>query len=150
MIEETMDDGTKVSRLRAYGSMTYAGFKSLIYAQLPPGDPRVTEALRWIRENYTLEENPGIGTDGVYYYYLMFARALAARGEPTVDASGKGERDWRRDLIDKLAAMQNADGSFKSVDDRWMENNPTLITAYSLLALQHARESLRGGPATGG
>lgn len=39
-IEETLDDGTVVSRLRAYGSMTYAGFKSYAYAELSPSDPR--------------------------------------------------------------------------------------------------------------
>jgi squalene-hopene/tetraprenyl-beta-curcumene cyclase len=143
-IEETMDDGTKVSRLRAYGSMSYAGFKSLIYAQLPPDDERVKAAFQWIRENYTLKENPNVGTDGLYYYLLTFARALHARGQNTLDItqpqSGQGpSRDWRHDLIDRLAELQNEDGSFKPVDDRWMENNPVLITAYSVLALQHAR-----------
>ncbi len=47
-------------------------------------------------------------------------------------------RDWANDLIDKMATLQNEDGSFKSVDSRWMEDNPVLITAYALLALQHA------------
>ena len=42
------------------------------------------------------------------------------------------------DLVDALAKLQNDDGSFKTTKDRWMENNPVLITAYSLLALQHA------------
>jgi squalene-hopene/tetraprenyl-beta-curcumene cyclase len=142
MIEETLDDGTKVSRLRAYGSMTYSGFKSLIYAQLPPQDPRVQAAIGWITSNYTLEENPGVGTDGLYYYYLSFARALDAWGKPVVPVTGAnaGERDWANDLIDRLATLQNEDGSFKSVDDRWMESNPVLITAYAVIALGHARE----------
>jgi len=48
-------------------------------------------------------------------------------------------RNWRTDLALQLAALQNPDGSFMSLDDRWMENNPDLITAYALLALQHAR-----------
>lgn len=142
-IEETLDDGTKVSRLRAYGSMTYAGFKSYIYAQLQRDDTRVSSALGWIKRNYTLDENPGAGSDGQYYYYLTFARALDAWGEPTIqtlkpDGSTGDERLWAKDLINKLAELQNADGSFKSVDDRWMENNPVLITAYSLIALGHA------------
>jgi hypothetical protein len=34
--------------------------------------------------------------------------------------------------------LQEPDGSFKSVDDRWMENDPVLITAYSLIALGEA------------
>jgi len=150
-IEETLDDGTRISRLRAYGSMTYAGFKSLIYAQLPPGDPRLVAALDWISRNYTLAENPGIGNNGLYYYYLTLARALDARGKQLPDPAAAhiievrkadgtiDRRDWASDLIDRLAELQNPDGSFKSVDDRWLENNPTLITAYALIALQHAR-----------
>ncbi len=135
-----------VSRLRAYGSMTYAGFKSYVFAQLERDDPRVLAAYDWIRANYTVDENPGVGTDGLYYYFVTFARALDAWGEPTVmvlPREGSAERtvtprDWSRDLIDRLEGLQNADGSFRSVDDRWLENNPVLITAYAVIALQHA------------
>lgn len=149
-IAETLDDGSVKSRLRSYGSMTYAGFKSLAYARLAPDDPRVVAAFDWICRNYTLEENPGIGTNGQYYFYLVFGRAMDARGWaadrsyrddgiPVVTADEDiEERDWANDLIDQLATMQNEDGSFRSVDDRWMENNPVLITAYSLIALRHA------------
>ena len=145
-IEETLSDGTKASRLRAYGSMTYAGFKSYLYAQLPKSDQRVQSALGWIERNYTVDENPGMGSSGLYYYYVVFARALAAWGAPTVgmlDAEGKPtgkSLNWRENLIDKLATLQNEDGSFKSVDARWMENNPDLITAYALIALGAAVE----------
>lgn len=138
-IEETLSDGTTASRLRAYGSMSYAGFKSYVYADLPRDDVRVTAARTWIGENYTLEENPGIGTDGYYYFILTFSRALDAFGEPTLEvvADGRSTRrtNWADDLIAQLATLQNDDGSFRSVDDRWMENNPVLITAYSLIAL---------------
>jgi hypothetical protein len=41
-------------------------------------------------------------------------------------------------LINRLAELQAEDGSFKAVDDRWMENDPVLVTSYSLIALQHA------------
>ncbi|MFM9957024.1 MAG: prenyltransferase/squalene oxidase repeat-containing protein [Phycisphaerales bacterium] len=144
-IEETLSDGTKASRLRSYGSMTYAGFKGYVYADLKRDDPRVKAAYDWLRRNYTLKENPGIGTDGQYYYYVTFARALRAWGTTTIttlSADGKPAetRDWANDLIAHLETMQNQDGSFKSVDDRWMENNPVLITAYALIALQEAAE----------
>lgn len=143
MIEELAPDGGRVSRLRAYGSMTYAGFKSYAYAELPRDDPRVQHALDWIKRNYTLEENPGIGAEGQYYYYLVFARAMDAWGQETLKVEtpeGEAERDWANDLIDQLATLQNKDGSFRPVDDRWMEDNPVLITAYSLIALQQARQ----------
>lgn len=148
MIEETLDDGTKVSRLRCYGSMSYAGFKSYLYADLPRNDDRVQAALGWIKSNYTLEENPAMGTDGLYYYFVSFSRALTAWGEPTLEVATTGKSpdgkpvtkkiDWANDLIDRLATLQNTDGSFKSVDDRWMENNQVLITAYALIAVREA------------
>lgn len=142
MIEESLSDGTTVSRLRAYGSMTYFGFKSLIYADLGPDDERVRAALGWITRHYTLEENPGLGTDGVYYYILSFARGLEAFGHDTLEvhsAQGSAEtRHWKRDLVSRLAELQQDDGSFRTLDDRWMENNPVLITAYALIALQIA------------
>ncbi|MBX3358188.1 MAG: hypothetical protein KF745_07150 [Phycisphaeraceae bacterium] len=148
VIEETMDDGTKVSRLRAYGSITYVGFKSYLYANLARNDKRVVEALGWIKDNYTLAENPGVGMEGMYYYFVMFSRALSAWGEeaivasaPKGDGGGSAEpRNWRHDLIDRLAELQNEDGSFKSVNNRWMEGDPVLITAYALTALGAAAE----------
>jgi hypothetical protein len=141
------------SKLRAYGSMTYVGFKSLIYAGLKPDDERVKAVERWVSENYTLDENPGAGTDGYYYFLLAFSRAMDARGRPTVEVlmPNTGEdvsahvrgrptetRNWANDLVDALAKHQQPDGSFKPVDDRWMESDPVLVTAYSLIALQHA------------
>lgn len=132
--EEVTEDGARLTRLRAYGSMTYVGFKSLIFADLARDDPRVVAARRWIDEHYTMEENPGLGAQGLYYNYVALARALDAWGEPSV-ADG---RDWRADLVVRLEGLQNPDGSFEVLHDRWMENDPVLITAYSLIALQHA------------
>lgn len=131
-----------VVRHRAYGTMSYAGLKSYLYAGLSRNDPRVQAARRWISEHYTLDVNPGVyATDGLYYYYLMFARTYDALGDrtvPVVTGEGTTQHDWANDLITQLATLQNDDGSFRSVDPRWMENNPVLITAYSLIALECA------------
>lgn len=140
MIEEDLDDGTTGSRLRAYGSMTYVGFKSLIYADLPRDDLRVVAARRWIEQNFTLDENPGMGAQGQYYYYVAMARALDAWGEPIIEVQTASPRsaDWRLELIEKLTSLQEPDGSFRVLDARWMEDDPVLITAYSLIALEIA------------
>lgn len=140
-IEETLADGSRGSRLRCYGSMTYAGFKSYIYANLDRDDERVQLAYDWIRNNYTLEENPGVGMQGYYYYLVTFSRALDAWGLPyveTITETGGETRDWANDLIDRLGELQKPDGSFENLHDRWMEGDPVLVTAYALLALQHA------------
>ncbi len=129
-------------RLRSYGSMTYAGFKSYLYAGLTRDDPRVQAALRWIQRHYTLDHNPNMpdrqSREGLYYYYHVFAKALQAWGEPTlVDPSGT-RHDWRAELTAKLGQLQNADGSWVNPTDRWYEGNPMLVTAYAVLALQAA------------
>lgn len=133
VMEEIDANGNTIVRLRAYGSMTYVGFKSLVFADLAPGDQRLDAAWRWITNHYTMDENPGLGDQGRYYYYCSMARALDAFGQPEVDGN-----DWRADLVASLAELQNADGSFRVLNDRWMEADPVLITAYALIALQHA------------
>ena len=70
--------------LRSYASMTYAGLKSMIYAGLTRDDPRVKAALKYISRHYTLDENPGLGQQGLYYYYHTFAKTMAVLGEPSV------------------------------------------------------------------
>lgn len=146
-LEETLDDGTVVSRLRCYGSMTYAGFKSYVYADLSREDPRVVAAQGWIARNYTLAENPGMGDEGYYYYLVTFARALDAWGEPTVEvvlAESEGAEPetethrWAEDLIGALGDLQQPDGSFAVRSKRWLESDPVLVTAYGVLALGSA------------
>ena len=119
--------------------MTYAGSKSMIYAGLTQDDPRVKAALEYIRNNYTLDENPGQGQRGLYYYYHTFARAMALLGKPTfTDAKGV-EHDWRTELVSALAKRQEPNGGWVNRDDRFMEGDPNIVTSFGLLALAAAR-----------
>jgi len=125
--------------LRSYGSMTYMGLKSLIYAGLTADDPRVRAATEWIRKNYGLDVNPGLGKQGLYYYYHTFAKALDALNVDTfLDASGN-QHDWRRELTEKLASEQQANGSWINSQSRWLEADPNLVTGYALLALSYCK-----------
>lgn len=125
--------------LRSYAAMTYAGLKSMIYAGLTRDDPRVKAALTYIKKNYSLDENPGLGQQGLYYYYHTFAKTMSLLGEATFeDASGK-PHDWRAELVAALARRQAANGSWVNPLDRFMEGDPNLVTAYALLALAYAR-----------
>ena len=127
-----------VKSLRSYGSMTYAGFKSLLYAGLSKDDPRVKDALGWISLHFTFDENPGLGQQGYYYYLHAMARALHASQENTIrDAAGK-DRAWRAELIDALVARQRGDGSWKNDVERWEEAKEPLATIYAVLALEEA------------
>jgi squalene-hopene/tetraprenyl-beta-curcumene cyclase len=133
--------------LRSYGSMTYAGLKSMIYAGVGPDDPRVKAAIKWLQMHYDLKSNPGMPTDkkhqGLYYYYHTMAKALDAVGKPEfVDDQGV-THDWRAELAAELIARQKADGSWINDADRWMEGDPNLVTAYSLLALSYCRPAAK-------
>ena len=120
--------------------MTYAGLKSMIYANVKKDDPRVKAAVRWIREHYTLQENVGVGKQGLFYNYHTMAKALAAYGqEVLVDRRGV-PHPWRIELINKLLSLQAEDGHWVNTEDRWWEGNPDLVTAYSILAMQIALE----------
>jgi squalene-hopene/tetraprenyl-beta-curcumene cyclase len=131
-----------VSQLRTYGSMTYAGFKSYLYANIKRNDPRVIDAHNWIRTHYTLTHNPGMPDElkhhGYYYYLITFSRALSAWGDTHIQTPDSVKHDWANDLIDTLANLQRKDGSWTNPADRWMEGNADLVTAYGLLALQQA------------
>ena len=127
--------------LRSYASMTYAGLKSMIFAGVGPDDPRIQAALEWLGKHYDLESNPGMvpGDSGLYYYYHTFAKALDALGqEKFVDDAG-AEHDWRAELVAELAGRQRDNGAWINDNERWMEANPNLSTAYSLLALGYCR-----------
>ena len=123
--------------LRSYASMTYAGLKSFLYAGLSQDDIRVQAAIDWISRHYDLETNPGMGLQGLYYYYHVFAKALDANGQRTiVDANGNAH-NWRADLVDAFQSRQHANGSWTNEADRWYEGDPNLVTSYCLLALKY-------------
>lgn len=125
--------------LRSYGSMTYAGLKSMIFAGVGPDDPRVKAAYQWIRKHYDLNENPGMGQAGVYYYFHTFAKALDALGQPSLkDAAGR-DHVWRAELLAELARRQKPDGSWVNETPRWFEGDPNLVTGYALLALAYCK-----------
>ena len=129
--------------LTGYGSMTYAGIKSMIYCGVSKDDPRYAKAYEWITKNYTLEINPGmpaeLGGRGLYYYSHTMAKTLDAMGVAAVtDAAGK-KHDWKAELTAELAKRQKADGSWIYPTDRWMEGDGPLVTGYALMTLAHSK-----------
>jgi len=132
---ESFAGTTPEGGLRSYGSMTYAGLKSMIFAGLTKDDPRVKAAVEWLAQHYTFTENPGMGDAGLYYYFQTAAKALDSLGEDTfTDVSGV-VHVWRSELSDAIIAKQQPDGSWVNTNPRWMESDPNLVTSYTLLAL---------------
>ncbi len=128
--------------LRSYGSMTYVGFKSMLYANVSHDDPRVQAAYKWIRRYWRLDSNPNMpeirSKEGLFYYYYVFAKALRAWGQDIIPDIRGVKHNWRHELIDVLHSQQRKDGSWVNTASRWMESSPILVTCYSVLALQEA------------
>lgn len=125
--------------LRSYGAMTYSGLKSMLYAGVGPDDPRVQAAVTWVKKYYDVENNPGMGKAGLFYYYHTFSKALDAMGVDEIeDAEGK-KHDWRKELAEQLAKQQKEDGSWVNTDRRWLENDPNLASAFALLSLSYCK-----------
>lgn len=123
---------------RSYASMTYAGLLSFIYANVDKDDERVQAAFTWIKEHFTLEENYGMGSQGLYYNYHTMAKALRLYGDATfVDAKGVSH-DWYQEFAEKMIELQKPDGFWVNEQSRWMEADPRLVTAYVILALDTA------------
>jgi squalene-hopene/tetraprenyl-beta-curcumene cyclase len=122
----------------SYGSMTYAGLLSYSYANVTKDDDRVQAALRWIRENYTVDENPGMSQKTVYYYYLVFAKALQTFGDDTIVDSDGRSHNWREDLGRKLMELQYPEGYWvNATDPDYMQDNKVLVTAFTMMAINH-------------
>jgi squalene-hopene/tetraprenyl-beta-curcumene cyclase len=129
--------------LPGYGSMTYAGIKSMIYCGVGKEDDRIKKAWEWIQKNYSVDRNPGMpgirAEWGLYYYYHTMAKCLDVMGvDEVVDAKGN-KHDWRADITAALAKRQKSDGSFLNEKERWMEGDPNMVTGYALMALGHCR-----------
>jgi len=133
--ESMVPEETENGGLRSYGSMTYAGLKSMIYAGVTQDDPRVKAAYDWVKKHYDTESNPGLGDSGLYYYYTVFSKTLNVLELETLEVSDGKKRDWRSDLIESLARRQQPNGSWLNENPRWLEGDPNLVTGYALIAL---------------
>ena len=138
--QRTAQAGTATNRsgrveLRAYGSMSYAAVLTMCHAKLTREDPRVRSALGYCSKFWTVDENPGMGSQGLYYYYDILARALSVAGvDELVQPDGR-KVNWRDELAAKLLSLQRPDGSWENDNNRFWENDPVLATSFAILSL---------------
>jgi squalene-hopene/tetraprenyl-beta-curcumene cyclase len=131
-----IEDGT--GALRSYASMSYAGLKSMVFAGVTKDDVRVKAVTSFLKKNYSVASNPGMGETGLYYYQQTMSKALAAVGESTF-ITQDGPREWKVDLLKQLEKTQRPDGSWVNDTPRWMEGDPNLVTGYALLTLANLK-----------
>lgn len=128
---------SKAGGYTSYGSMTYAGMKSFIYAGVEKNDRRVQAAYGWIRKTYTVQKNPEMGDQGLFYYYQTMAKAMDAYGDDIlIDANGV-QHNWRKELLERLLSIQDGEGFWMNKNNRWWESKSELTTAYTVLAIEH-------------
>ena len=94
----------------------------------------------WLQRHWSLDENPGQGAQGLFYYYYVMAKALATSGLDELTTTGGKRINWRTELTGKLIALQKSDGSWANDNPRWMEKDPVLVTCYCILALAFIHE----------
>ena len=131
----------KPERSISYGSMTYAGLKSLLYAGIDKDDMRVKRAYDWIRSHYSVDENPNFGTSSLYYYFMTATQCLTSFGGDTIVDSQGNTHYWREDFFNKIISLQHEEGYWVNPDGRYQENIKDLATAYSVIAIKHALQT---------
>lgn len=135
--ESDIGDGKVV--MPSYGSMTYALLRGYLMSGLKKNDPRVELAYKWLKTNFSVDDVPGFPDEdgqnfqGYYYQFMQIGKTLPLMGERTFMQNGI-KVDWRTRLLEKLATLQAADGSFMNEKDRWQEGDQFICTSYVLLA----------------
>ena len=111
------------------------GFVFTSSSEYNKDDDRVSAVIDWLGKNYTLNENPGMGQEGLFYYFHLMSKALTTQGVKTLKGPNSKSIDWKNELAAKLISLQKKDGSWKNSNKRWMEGDPNLTTSYVLVAL---------------
>lgn len=122
--------------LRSYGSITYAGILSLVYCKVDKTDPRVQSALDWASKHWTLEENPGMGQQGLYFFFNVLSRSLSTVGTDTIKKQDGTPILWKDELVAKVTSLMHDDGSWVNQNGRFWENDPVLATSFAVLSLE--------------
>ncbi|MBI4827140.1 MAG: terpene cyclase/mutase family protein [Nitrospirae bacterium] len=121
----------------SYGSMTFAGIKGLIFANIAKDDPRLKTSFDWVQKNYNLNENTNYGVKALYFYYDTMSKALSLYGEKYITTQDGVKHDWYSELAGKLMSLQDKEGFWVNTKDtEFWEGNKDLATAHALLALE--------------
>lgn len=124
------------------GSLAISGLKCLLLCKPGQDDPRVKLALSWLERNFSLDENPGTGRAGLYFYYFNLSRTLRLMNLRELHGSGGDSVKWPEELAIRLLRKQRGDGSWVNTNAKYMENNPVLATAYALCAMGAAYKEI--------
>lgn len=146
---------TRVPRWRGFdptlGAFSYEDLLPFVYQPMRHNEQRALRALRAIQAFYTLERNPDLTKRygdtgfqspdaGLYYYYLLLAKALSIQERPVIRLRGGQRKDWARELTARLLELQTKEGFWTNENGRWWEDEPVLVTSYALMTLRLCRD----------
>jgi len=126
--------------IAGYGSMTYDGIKTYLYAGLKKDSPEVKSAMDWVRKNYSVEVHPGWPFDqtqrqhlrGLYHYYMVMSRALDAYGENPFETFDGKKHNWANEIAEQFVKQVKESKMWKNENPAWFEGDPILTTSYVL------------------
>ena len=118
----------------------------MIYAGLTPEDPRVKAARDWAAQNYTVDENPGMGGQG---HLLLPANARQDAAHPRRRHPHRRRRrrprPWRADVTAKLVEVAERRRQLDQPRRPLVRGRPRRWSpATPLLALERRRPGRRG------
>jgi squalene-hopene/tetraprenyl-beta-curcumene cyclase len=91
--------------------------------------------LDWLHAHYSLDENPGMGQEGFYYYLHLMTKALVAANVQELTTNDGKKVDWKAAVAQRLIGVQNGDGFWLNDEGGFMENDKVLVTSYGVLTL---------------
>jgi len=92
----------------------------------------------WAARHWSVDENPGMGTRGLFYYYNIMSKALRLNGSDALKSPSGETIEWKKQIVDRLAACQSYDGSWVNKNNQFWEGDAVLVTAYAVLTLEYA------------
>ena len=78
-----------------------------------------------------------MGQQGLYYYFHTFGKTMDVISDDEFTDANGATHLWKVEILDRLAHLQQPNGSWINPADRWYEGDPNLVTAYSLMALSY-------------
>jgi squalene-hopene/tetraprenyl-beta-curcumene cyclase len=103
--------------------------------------------------HYTPDRNPDLtrrygasgfqaGTQGLFYYYFVVAKALSTFGQTTLVTADGVSHDWAGEISSRLLRLEHDDGSWANSDAVGWESEPVPATSYALLTVKLCRATL--------
>ena len=128
-------------RFNSYGSATADGVRALLRCGLAPDHPRLVDARRWLRRNFSAQTNPGrfepaVAADreaGYFYWCWSVSHTFALLPETGLQ--------WREPLVEALLARQRPDGSWRNEYSFMREDDPIIATVLAAAALTASRRA---------